>query len=66
MTMRVCLDAVVLRSVISFILYRVNHQLADLGWVEFDLDVTTILRSCSTRSAKLSSSQAEPTRQTVE
>ena len=32
--------------------YRVNQQLADLGWVDIDLDVSLILPSGSAHSAK--------------
>ena len=39
--------------------YRVNHHLANLGWVDFDLDVTLILPSYSAHSAKLSSAEPE-------
>ena len=35
--------------------YRVTQQVSDLGWVDFDLDVPPILRSCS---AYLSPAQA--------
>ena len=40
-----------------------NHHLADLGWVDFALDVLVILPTCSAYSAKLSSAQAEFVRQ---
>ena len=39
--------------------YRVFHHLADLGWIDFDLDVPPILLSCPANSAKLSFAQAE-------
>ena len=41
------------------LLYRVNHHLSDLGWVDFDLDVPHILPSYLTQSAKLSSDLLE-------
>ena len=42
--------------------YRGTHLLANLGWVDFDLECSTILPSCSTSSANFPSAQAEPGR----
>ena len=40
-------------------LYRVTHLLANLGWVDLDLECSTILPSCSASSANCPSAQAE-------
>ena len=42
--------------------YMGTHLLANLGWVDFDLECSTILPSCSTSSANFPSAQAEPGR----
>ena len=34
-------------------IYRVNRQLADLSWVDFDLDVPPIPTHCQSHSAKI-------------
>ena len=39
--------------------YRVTHLLANLGWVDFDLECSTILPSCPASSAKFPPAQAE-------
>ena len=43
--------------------YSVNYHLADLGWIDFELDGSPILPRCSTHSAKLSYAQSEFVRQ---
>ena len=43
--------------------YRVNHQLVDMEWADFDLEVSQILTNSSADSAKIASAHSESGRE---